>query len=436
MEEPEAGADRESFPGGGQRHGDAGQAGEVHGYRVNVVEVHLERIVELFPEAEGGGRGHRGQDDVAGLEGALEVAPDEGADFLRLQVVGVVVAGAQHVGPQGDAALDFGAEAAAAGGAVHLAEVLPAVGAAGSVPDAVVTGEVGRRLGHGDDVVGADAVFRVRRHLQRHVDQPGPVRLHGRCRLLDGGANLRVQSGGEVLPDQADLQTFDPSLQPCRVVGHRLLDRGGVARVVAGDRPQQQGGIADVPGDAADLIERGGVGDQSVAGDAAVGRLDPDDPAVRSRLPNGASRIRSEGGDRFPRRHRRGRTPAAAPGDAAVVDGIAHRSEDGVLARRAHGELVHVGLAEEDGVGGAEPGHRPGVVGGDVVPQYPAGAGGAAAAHADHVLDGNRDACQRPQFLSRRLPAVDPRGRGQGFFGIDRDVGVHHGIDFVDPVEH
>ena len=73
--------------------------------------------------------------------------------------------------------------------------------------------------------------------------------------LLDGGANLQIQSGGEMLPDQADLQPVEPSLEPGDVVGHRLVDRGGVARVAAGDRPQQQGRIFDVPGDAADLIE-------------------------------------------------------------------------------------------------------------------------------------------------------------------------------------
>ncbi len=45
------------------------------------------------------------------LEGALVVLADERADLLRLQVVRVVVASAQHVGAQHDAPFDLCAEA-------------------------------------------------------------------------------------------------------------------------------------------------------------------------------------------------------------------------------------------------------------------------------------------------------------------------------------
>ena len=49
-----------------------------------------------------------------------EVPDDEGADLLRLAVVGVVVAGRQRVGAEHDAALDLGAEARRAGRHHHL----------------------------------------------------------------------------------------------------------------------------------------------------------------------------------------------------------------------------------------------------------------------------------------------------------------------------
>ena len=50
---------------------------------------------------------------VEPLEGVVEVALDERAHLLRLQVVGVVVAGGERVRAEHDAALDLGAEALA-----------------------------------------------------------------------------------------------------------------------------------------------------------------------------------------------------------------------------------------------------------------------------------------------------------------------------------
>ena len=89
------------------------------------------------------------------------VAAHERADLLRLQVVGVVVAGAQHVGAEHDPALDLRAEALASGLLVHLLEIPRAFGAE-AVAHAVVAREVRARLGGGDDVVRGDRVGRVR----------------------------------------------------------------------------------------------------------------------------------------------------------------------------------------------------------------------------------------------------------------------------------
>jgi hypothetical protein len=54
--------------------------------------------------------------------------------------------------------------------------------------------------------------------------------------------------------------------------------------VAAGDCLKDEGGVADGEAEDAHLVERGAEGDEAVAGDAAVGRLDADDAAERGGL--------------------------------------------------------------------------------------------------------------------------------------------------------
>ena len=102
-----------------------------------------------------------------------EVAGDLGAHPLRLAVVGVVVARGERVGAEHDAALHLGPEALRARALVHLAQVLVAVDAQ-AVAHAVEAGEVRRRLGRGDHVVGGEAVAGVRK---LDVDDLAALRL-------------------------------------------------------------------------------------------------------------------------------------------------------------------------------------------------------------------------------------------------------------------
>ena len=86
--------------------------------------VELQRIVRALAERKRGGRrgGHHG-DGVDLPESGVVVAPDERPHLLCLQivgvVVGVVVAGAEGVGPEHDPALDLVAESVAASTVVH-----------------------------------------------------------------------------------------------------------------------------------------------------------------------------------------------------------------------------------------------------------------------------------------------------------------------------
>ena len=133
------------------RHRHRRQAGEIGRNGEDVVHVHFEWIA-LLADREGGPRRGRRQQRVDPLEGAGEIARDQGPHLLRLAVVGVVIAGRQYIGADQDAPAHLGAEAGGAGRFVHLVEAL----AFDPEPetDAVIAREVRGGFGWGDDVIG------------------------------------------------------------------------------------------------------------------------------------------------------------------------------------------------------------------------------------------------------------------------------------------
>ena len=145
------------------RHGDARQARHVHRHREHVVEVHLHRIGAhvLVAHAERRARRRRRQDGVDAIgEDHLEVALDQRAHLLRPHVIGVVVAGRQHIGADHQPPPHFRAEPLGAGQFVHVGDVL--AGDPQPVLHAVIAREVGRRFGRRHDVVGRQRVLGVR----------------------------------------------------------------------------------------------------------------------------------------------------------------------------------------------------------------------------------------------------------------------------------
>src|SRR3954453_14895800 len=89
--------------------------------------------------------------------------------------------------------------------------------------------------------------------------------------------------------------------------------------------------------------------------------------------------------------HRSGRSARRAAGNPALVPRVAHRAEVRALVRGAHGELVHVALADERHAGALELLDEVGVIGAGVVRQHPRAAGRAKAGGAEDVLVRDRD---------------------------------------------
>ncbi len=80
----------------------------------NILQVHGKRVVDVLADAESGVGRSRCSYQVDLIEDLLEVLFDEGAHFLRLPVIGIIITGRKCIGAQHDTALDLRAKQVAA----------------------------------------------------------------------------------------------------------------------------------------------------------------------------------------------------------------------------------------------------------------------------------------------------------------------------------
>ena len=202
---------------------------------------------------------------------------------------------------------------------------------------------------------------------------------------------------------------------------------------MAGDGRVQQGGVEHGAGAGPGLVQRGRQRDQPVAAHPAVRRLDADRAGDGGRLPDRAAGVGADRDRRLERRDRRRRAAAGAAGDAVEVPGVVGRAEGRVLGRAAHGELVHVRLAEDHDPGLAQAAHDRRVVRRPPALEDARAAGRGHALGGDDVLERERHAGQRTERLARPAPGVDAAGRVAGALGVDVQERVDGGVDGLDP---
>ncbi len=184
---------------------------------------------------------------------------------------------------------------------------------------------------------------------------------------------------------------------------------------MAGHGREEVGGVLHGPRERADLVERRAEGEQAVARDAAVGRLEADDAAQRRRLADRAAGVGAERDRREAGRDRDRRAAARSARDAIERPRVARHAERRVLGRRAHRELVAVGLAEDDRAGRFEALDGGRGVGRHEALEDPRGRGRRHVARAEVVLHRHRHAEQRPiggggvLGVERRGPRQHPR---------------------------
>src|SRR5580693_1035673 len=114
------------------------------------------------------------------------------------------------------------------------------------------------------------------------------------------------------------------------------------------ERSSQDGGVADGASQRAGAIERGREWDDAFTRDTAPGGLEANDATEGSGDADGAARVRADAAVAKARGDCGGGTSAGAAWDAFEIPGIADGPEVGIVGCDAVGELVHVGLAEQD----------------------------------------------------------------------------------------
>ena len=136
-------------------------------------------------------------------------------------------------------------------------------------------------------------------------------------------------------------------------------------------------------------------------------------PRQRGRLADRAARVRADRQRHVVGGHGRGRPAAAATRHAIELPRVGGRAVRGVLGRRAHRELVHVRLAEDDRADVAEALGDVGVVRGEIALEDARAGGALAALHGHEVLEA-RPGCRAAGGAPRapRGPRRAPRPGG------------------------
>ena len=150
------------------RDRDAGQPGVTRRCRHDIGEIHLERFGGSFADFERRCRRSRCRNDINLLEGGIEVGFDECPHFLRLFVVGILIARAEREGAEHNAAFHLLSEPFAARLFIQREELFRGFGSV-SVSHTVVSRQIRARLRWRDDVIGGDGVFGMRKGYLHHT---------------------------------------------------------------------------------------------------------------------------------------------------------------------------------------------------------------------------------------------------------------------------
>ena len=195
-----------------------------------------------------------------------------------------------------------------------------------------------------------------------------------------------------------------------------------------GDDFHEQSDVFNRVSQRADLVETAGEGHQPKAAHSAVGRLQPGDAAESGRAADGPARIGADGKRGHARGDAGGRATAGAAGNSREVPRIVRGVEGRVLVRAAHGELVHVRLADEHGVGRLQTGDHGGIVGRAEVLQHPRSAGRRLALRAENVFHSHGQSAQAADGPAGGAAAIDLFRSREGRLRIDAEKGPYAAV--------
>ncbi len=213
-------------------------------------------------------------------------------------------------------------------------------------------------------------------HLRAAVAQPAE-------RVLERGPHLVVQQIAEVRARDGESQAAN------RRRGERTRRGAAEERVIDEIR------VGNAGGQRADVIERAGQRHDAVGRHFAVCRFQPHGAACRRGDADRPAGVGTDRGQRHAGDDAGGGAAARSAGRPRLIVRIARGSERRVLARRAEGEFVEVGLADHDGAGPPQMDDDRRVMLGDMPGAHARRRRRGGAAHVDQILDRHRHAVQR-----------------------------------------
>ena len=113
----------------------------------------------------------------------------------------------------------------------------------------------------------------------------------------------------------------------------------------------------------------------AITGYTAIGGLNTNAAVERSRLTDGAAGIGAQGPDSFAGSDSSSTTAGGAAGNALQIPGVMSGTIEGGLSGGAHSELVHIGLAQENGFILAQVFNNMSIINGHYIAQHFGGAG-------------------------------------------------------------
>ena len=215
----------------------------------------------------------------------------------------------------------------------------------------------------------------------------------------------------------------------------------GIARVARGHDPRREAHVAHLAAHGA--LDRHQLRQHAaldglrrvVGGDAAVGGLHGG--KRRRRRPGSAAsrRCRCRGGSgRSPPPPPRWRRPTSRRGSPRVP-GVQGAAVQRIVGRRAHRQLGRVGAPDDDRAGVQKVLDQRRVIGRDDALERGHAVGGRRALDVDVLLDGHRDAVQRPELGTVGQRAVRAIRGGEGLVAVVVDDRVELGIERADAAD-
>ena len=264
-----------------------------------------------------------------------------------------------------------------------------------------------------------------------------PERLEPLRRLATEILHLRIHPRVAEIRRPGDAEPRDPSVARRQVRAAVLRgQRVPVAVVGSGHHVQHERRITHRPRHGSGDAHAVPAAEGRMLRHAAMGRLEPVDPAERGRDADGAAAVGAHRERPEPRPHRGARAAARAARRQLRIPRIARDTEERVVGHALVAELGRVGLADEDGARPLQPLDGDSILLRHVLGEEPGAAGRQHAPGEHQILDRERHAVQRPQRLARHDGHLGGQGRLAGLLGGDGAEGVEPRVQPLDPRQH